>query len=409
MGLWVMGLSAAGILALWTFSRLTPPAGASLPRNENAEALEAAAPSLASFAGAFTRGTLLHGVLKGASIPPESAVAIVESLRAVLNPRSLTEADRYELVASTAGDFHRLSIARRLDLYVVETSSSGLVSRKERVPLTERERSASGALHDSLWVSMSEAGLDPAVIVAFAEVFAWNVDFIMEAREGDRFALTWVEKRTPDGKLAEATILGAAYDGRSAGRHTAARFRGEYYDAEGQSLRRAFLHAPLAFRRISSGFSLRRLHPILGTHRPHRGIDYAAPSGTPISAIGDGTVTFKGWKGGFGNFVEIRHNGTYTSRYGHLSRYARGVARGTHVRQGQTIGYVGMTGLATGPHLHFEMIKNGTYVNFLRLKFPSTGSVPANLREEFRACAARVLPPVENALAGVPAAPPPQS
>ena len=177
----------------------------------------------------------------------------------------------------------------------------------------------------------------------------------------------------------------------------------EYFDAEGASLRRAFLHAPLNFRRISSGFTNRRFHPILRIWRPHHGTDYAAATGTPAVAVGDGVVFARGYEGGLGNVVKVRHNGTYSTYYGHLSRFAKGVNVGTRVRQGQVIGYVGSTGLSTGPHLHFEMIKNGTSVNFLTLKVPSVGSVPAERKRAFDEKRDKVLAPLEKQL------PPPEN
>ncbi|MBK8576099.1 MAG: M23 family metallopeptidase [Elusimicrobia bacterium] len=242
--------------------------------------------------------------------------------------------------------------------------------------------------------------MDAAVIVELADIFAWDIDFLTETRDGDRFALSWEEERTPDRRLVSVKILGAIYLGKFTGSHTALRFMDEYYDAEGASLRRAFLHAPLNFRRISSGFTKRRFHPILRTWRPHHGTDYAAATGTPAVTVGDGVVFYRGYKGGLGNVVKVRHNGTYSTYYGHLSRFAKGIGAGTRVKQGQVIGYVGSTGLSTGPHLHFEMIKNGTSVNFLSLKVPSVGSVPAGHKQAFDQQQKRVIPPLEKMLPG---------
>jgi murein DD-endopeptidase MepM/ murein hydrolase activator NlpD len=238
-----------------------------------------------------------------------------------------------------------------------------------------------------------------SVIVELADIFAWNIDFLTETRDGDRFALTWKEDRTPDGRLVEVKILGAIYDGKATGHHRATRFMDDYYDEKGVSLRKAFLHAPLNFRRISSGFTNRRFHPILRQWRPHHGTDYAAASGTPVVAVGDGTVISQGLSGGLGNLVKVRHNATYTTYYGHLSRFAKGVGAGTRVRQGQVVGYVGSTGLSTGPHLHFEVLKNGTTVNFLTLKMPAMGSVPEGRMKAFEQKRDQVLPPLEQQLA----------
>jgi murein DD-endopeptidase MepM/ murein hydrolase activator NlpD len=319
-------------------------------------------------------------------------------LTPLLDPRTLTESDHYELVHSTAGDFARLSIVRKLERYVVESAPDGLLARKELLPLTVTEKSIGGTLSDSLWGSMSAEGLDPAVILAYSDIFAWNVDFLTEPRRGDRYALSWKEQRTPDGKLADVTVLAALYIGEETGRHSATLFAGDYYENDGTSLRKAFLHAPLNFRRISSGFTNRRFHPILRQWRPHHGTDYAAAIGTPVVSIGDGMVIHRKWGGGLGNLIKIRHNGTYTTFYGHLSRYAKGLAVGQHVKQGQVIGYVGSTGFSTGPHLHFQVMKNNQLVNFLTLKMPAAGSVPASRRKAFNDKRDQVQPPLEKFL-----------
>jgi murein DD-endopeptidase MepM/ murein hydrolase activator NlpD len=170
----------------------------------------------------------------------------------------------------------------------------------------------------------------------------------------------------------------------------------EYYDYDGNSVRRVFLKSPLNFRRISSYFSNRRFHPILKVYRPHLGIDYAAPTGTPIVSIGDGRVAYVGWKGGFGKYVEIRHNNVYTTCYGHLSRYGKGVRKGARVSQGQVIGYVGATGLATGPHLDFRVKKFGSYVNPLRIEYPKGDPIREDAKMEYFAARDVVLKGLRN-------------
>lgn len=408
LGLWVMFFFTAGILVLWLFSRVPGENG---PSEDLVSTPEEVSRFVVS-AGNFTRGTLLFNVLKDASISPEESVAVVNALSKHLNPRTLNAGDHYEVHHSTSGEFQSLAIVRRLDRYVVEsvlpskaeTSENApiaptLTARKEAVPLTRIEKTASGRISNSLWVSLSSQGLDATVIVEFADIFAWSIDFLTETREGDRFAITWEEERTPDTRLVNVKILAAIYTGRATGHHTATRFKNDYYDKEGGSLRKAFLHAPLNYRRISSGFTNRRFHPILRRWRPHHGTDYAAAQGTPVVSVGDGTVIFRARKGGLGNLVKVRHNGTYTTFYGHLSRFAKNVGVGTKVSQGQVIGYVGSTGLSTGPHLHFEILKNGTTVNFLTLKIPSAGSVPSNQKTAFQAERDTILSPLEKLLA----------
>ena len=405
LGLWVLALFGAGILVLHYFSR-SPKPTVEPPPNVPAPVAEDAARFVVT-AGSFTRGTRLFNVLRGATLSPKQSQNVVETLSKLLDPRSLNEGDRYEVRHSTTGEFRSLSVVRKLERFVVESAplpgASALAARKEAIPLTHASKTAAGTLSGSLWNSLRGQGMDAGVIVELADIFAWDIDFLTETRDGDRFALSWEEDRTPDGRLAGVKILGAIYNGKEIGRHTATRFMDEYFDAEGASLRRAFLHAPLNFRRISSGFTNRRFHPILRIWRPHHGTDYAAATGTPAVAVGDGVVFARGYEGGLGNVVKVRHNGTYSTYYGHLSRFAKGVNVGTRVRQGQVIGYVGSTGLSTGPHLHFEMIKNGTSVNFLTLKVPSVGSVPAERKRAFDEKRDKVLAPLEKQL------PPPEN
>lgn len=396
LGIWVLALFAAAVTALWYFSTPSGKTKTFLPRPRASED----ATRFVLTAGSFTRGTRLFNVLRGASLSPKQSQDIVQTLSKLLDPRTLNEADRYEVRHSTTGAFGSLSVVRKLERFVVESAPlpGNLSARKEPIPLTRTEKTAAGTLTGSLWNSLRGQGMDAGVIVELADIFAWDIDFLTETRDGDRWALTWEEDRTPEGRLVNIKILGAIYTGKNTGHHTATRFMDEYYDAEGASLRRAFLHAPLNFRRISSGFTNRRFHPILRTWRPHHGTDYAAATGTPAVTVGDGTVFYRGHQGGLGNVVKVRHNGTYSSYYGHLSRFAKGVTAGTRVKQGQVIGYVGSTGLSTGPHLHFEMIKNGTSVNFLSLKVPSVGSVPTARKKAFEEKRDKILPPLEKIL-----------
>ncbi|MCK4649331.1 M23 family metallopeptidase, partial [bacterium] len=224
--------------------------------------------------------------------------------------------------------------------------------------------------------------------------------FLTEPRPGDRFLLAW-EKYVDDGKtVLDGRILTAQYINRHR-THTAIYFedpegnRG-YFTEEAKSLRKQFLRSPLSYRRISSYFSYRRFHPILKVYRPHPGIDYAAPIGTPVRSIGDGRVVYCGWKRGFGRFIKIKHPRGYYTTYGHLRRYAKGIRTGIRVKQGQIIGYVGSSGLSTGPHLDFRMIKNGKYVNFLKLKLPAVKSVKKKYLEEFNRIKKERLTQLEN-------------
>ncbi|MFN3454226.1 MAG: peptidoglycan DD-metalloendopeptidase family protein [Pseudobdellovibrio sp.] len=244
-----------------------------------------------------------------------------------------------------------------------------------------------GEVKNSLWLSAEEAQMPPLLIADLAEIFAWQVDFSREVQVGDRWRLS-VEQEFVNGEpIGWGAILSAEYINNK-DTHTAVLFRrGDedlgYFKPDGSSLKRMFLKSPIAYGRISSRFQKNRFHPVLKTARAHLGVDYAAPTGTPIRSVGDGVITLSGWSGGGGNVVKIRHNGTYETAYKHLSRYASGIKKGSTVKQGQIIGFVGSTGLSTGPHLHFEFFVNGRYVDPLGQKFPTADPVPSNYLAEF--------------------------
>jgi len=229
-----------------------------------------------------------------------------------------------------------------------------------------------GTIESSLWVSMKRAGISPILSMELSDIYAWTIDFY-GLQKGDSYNVIYEKKYIDSTFIGLGRVI--ACDFNSGGHnYYAYLFKQDsledYFDEEGGSLRRAFLKAPLKFSRISSRFSNNRLHPVLKIRRPHHGVDYAAPTGTPVHTIGDGKVIFIGRKGGYGKKIEIKHNGTYTTGYAHLSRYAKGLKKGDFVKQGTTIGYVGSTGLATGPHLDFRVYKSGTPIDPLKMKSP---------------------------------------
>ncbi|MGN0191236.1 MAG: peptidoglycan DD-metalloendopeptidase family protein [Candidatus Cryptobacteroides sp.] len=243
-------------------------------------------------------------------------------------------------------------------------------------------------VNTSLWVDMQEAGVSPALILSLSDVYAWTVDFF-GLQKGDRFRVLYDEKSVEDEVIAVDTIRTAQF---IRGRDTLACYmfnQGDggniYWNGKGESMRKAFLKAPLHFSRISSGFSYARKHPVTRKVQPHTGVDYAAPIGTPVVSIGDGTVVYVGYKGAGGNTVKIRHNSVYTTAYLHLKGYGKGIKTGARVRQGQTIGYVGSTGRSTGPHLDFRVWKNGTPINPLKMQSPPAEPVRNDLRPQFEA------------------------
>ena len=254
------------------------------------------------------------------------------------------------------------------------------------------QKTADVTINSSLWNDMVTAGASPDLIVEVADIYAWTVDFF-GLQKGDRFRILYDEKICEGESigiervdyaefLRGDTCLKAIYYDQGDGGN-------KYWNEKGESMRKAFLKAPLKFTRISSGYSLHRLHPVHGTVRAHTGVDYAAPTGTPVRSIGDGTVLSAGWgKGGAGNMIKIRHNSIYTTAYLHLSKMA--VKAGQRVSQGQVIGYVGMTGTATGPHLDFRVWKNGSPINPLKLESPPSEPIrPENLPALDSLCALR--------------------
>lgn len=248
-------------------------------------------------------------------------------------------------------------------------------------------RYAAGQIEDSLFVAGQQAGLTDRLIMELANIFAWDIDFILDIRRGDHFRLLYEELSLDGERVGDGNILMAEFwnQGRrvSAFRFETADGRIEYLDPKGNSMRREFLRSPVEFARVSSRFNLSRKHPVLNKIRAHRGVDYAAPTGTPIRAAGDGRVEFAGVKGGYGNVVILRHGQAYSTLYAHMHRFARGIRAGTRVRQGQTIGYVGMTGLATGPHLHYEFRVNGVHRNPLTVPLPKAHGIPEGERKAF--------------------------
>lgn len=250
-------------------------------------------------------------------------------------------------------------------------------------------KTASGTINDSLFLAGKNSGLSDNMIMQLISLYGWDIDFAMEVRKGDQFHVIYEERYKDDVKIQEGPILAAEFINRGKSftsvRYTHAYGHSDYYAENGNSMRKAFIRTPVEFTRISSRFSLLgRKHPILNKIRAHKGVDYAASSGTPIKAAGEGVVKLAGRKGGYGKTIIIQHGGKYTTLYGHLSGYARGIKRGKHVRQGQIIGYVGKTGLATGPHLHYEFLVNGVHRNPLTVKLPKAMRIPDELMHEFK-------------------------
>ncbi len=291
-----------------------------------------------------------------------------------------------------------LELSRKVDVFntlSVARSATGFDARIIAVDYETQQARTTARIRSSLFDAAAQAGITDATIMKLASIFASDIDFVLDLREDDRFTLVYEQMWHDGKKLAEGDILAAEFVNQGkvyrAVRYQSADGRSNYYTPEGNSLRRAFVRVPLAFSRVSSNFNPGRRHPILNTIRAHQGVDYAAPTGTPVRAPADGKVVFRGWKGGYGNTIILRHPGGITTLYGHLSGYARTLHTGQTVSQGSTIGYVGASGLATGPHLHYEYRINDRPVNPRTVKLPDAAPIERAKRNHFRQMTAPLL------------------
>lgn len=277
-----------------------------------------------------------------------------------------------------------------------DLTSTLLVTKKDdnftseiiTVELGTQVKQAGGVIRDSLFLSGQAAGLSDNLIMQLADIYGWDIDFIMDIRNGDRFNVIYEEKYKNLEKVTEGPVLAAEFinQGRKirAVRYQREDGTADYYTDTGANMRKAFLRSPLKFSRISSHFNLRRKHPILNRIRAHKGVDYAAPTGTPIKVTGDGVIHHLGNKGGYGKTIIVKHGNKYSTLYAHLSRYKKGLRRGRPVKQGQVIGYVGKSGLATGPHLHYEFLVHGAHRNPLTVALPKAEGVPVAEMDQFK-------------------------
>ncbi len=290
--------------------------------------------------------------------------------------------------------YYEMDSQRRLHLFTSEGEEWQAELQQRAVH--SRQVRASGVIQDSLFTAAVEAGIDERTTMNLIDIFGWDVDFARDLRSGDSFSVLYEEYFDDQGRMRSSKILAAEFVNQGkiykAVRYELANGSVEYFTPEGRSMRKTYLKSPVKFSRISSRFSRSRKHPVLGYNRAHRGVDYASASGTPVRAIGDGRVVYAGRKGGYGRFVKIRHtNSAHSTAYAHLRSYGRGIKRNKRVKQGQVIGYVGMSGLATGPHLHFEFRVHGRAINPLAVKHSPARPVPKKELAQFRQVASNVL------------------
>ena len=312
----------------------------------------------------------------------------------LINERKIKQGNRYLYYSKIHSNADNPLYAANIFVYekdplhfvAIHLDPDTLWARNGRKLVVTRLQFASGTIETSLWESMFEIEANPMLAVELSEIYAWSIDFF-GLQQGDRYKVIYEESFVDSTSLGIDRIKGAWFY------HNDHEFWAipfvqdsvrSFFDEEGNSLRKAFLKAPLRFSRISSGFSNSRYHPVLKIRRPHHGVDYAAPTGTPVHTVGDGVITAVGYqKGGGGNYVKIKHNSVYSTTYMHLSGFGKGVRQGTYVKQGDVIGYVGSSGLATGPHLDFRFYKNGSAVNPLKVEAPPVEPVHEENRQAF--------------------------
>lgn len=346
------------------------------------------------------RGEVLAQVLARQFMTSQEVAGAVEALRPYANPRFLRSGVVVEVQRTAWDSLVDISIRVDPDRVVrITRDPLGWMAEQEELPVHVDTLVIAGEISSSLYnsvmalpaESMGQQERIERVMWGIYRPFQWSIDFGVDLRKGDSYRAVYERHVRSDGSVRSARVLAAEFVNRGQ-RHRAYWFdpRREYFDVGGQSMKMVFLKAPVDFRRISSNFTRRRLHPKLKVYRPHLGTDYAADTGTPAYSTADGTVTRAGWWGGYGRIVEIRHVNGYRTRYAHLSFIAKGIKQGVKVRQGQLIGHVGSSGLATGPHLHYEMLHNGKHVDHRKINLPSGNPIRSAERPEYERIRARL-------------------
>ncbi len=361
-------------------------------------------PSYKPYAKLFTyivkRGDTFSNILLKFNISEDQALNCYHSLKSI-GFSTLFPGDSLILTKDKSNIIKTFSLLNRLQYwYHLRRKSNSLLAEKIPIDFTRYLYVSKGTLETSLSEDMFRQGIGDALVFKFADIFAWDINFFIDPRKGDEFEVIF-EKKYHDGNfIGYGSILAAKYvNGNNTFYAIAMKNKDgklNYYDINGKSVQKQFLKAPLRFRRISSGYSYSRKHPILGIYRPHLGIDYAAPRGTPVYSAADGTVIFSGTKKQYGNNVCIRHGASYKTYYGHLNKIQSNIKPGVHVKQGQMIGTVGATGLATGPHLDYRMKVGSRFINPLTISVPSKESVPEEDIERFENIKQNILSTFET-------------
>ena len=333
-----------------------------------------------------TAGKILQGLLGS-----EQMHSMLEATRKVYSLGTIKVGQPYTLVTNaTNGTIERFEYeiddSRKLVVHAKEDNSFKVLL--EPIPYEYELARVDGTIDSNLFQAVADMGESPALAITLADIFGWEVDFIRDIQSGDSFSVL-VEKRYRDGEFKGYGRVLASTFTNNGQTYEAFLFTDDFggqahYGKDGRSLRKSFLKAPLSFTRISSGFSSNRLHPIFKTNRPHPGIDYAASTGTPVKSVANGVVVFAGWSNGYGNQVTVKHSGNMETMYSHLSGFAKGTRKGTRVKQGEVIGYVGATGWATGPHLDFRVKQGNKFVNPSKMMNPRNEPIAKKRMNEFK-------------------------
>ena len=335
------------------------------------------------------KGDTLSTLFEKVGLPTTSVREILASDKQAKQFSQLKNGQKLEFEMDSEGQLKNLhSKISDLETITLSKSAKGYTFRRVTTLPTMRSAYVHGVISSSLSASGQRAGLPHSLTMDMAKVFGYDIDFAQDIRPGDQFEVIYEQKVTNGKTVGTGNILSARFTNRgktyTAVRYTNKQGISNYYTADGSSMRKAFIRTPVDFARISSRFSSGRKHPILNKIRAHKGVDYAAPRGTPIKATGDGKVLLAGRRGGYGNTVTIQHGNTYRTLYGHMQGFAKGVKTGGSVKQGQVIGYIGTTGLSTGPHLHYEFQVNGVHVDPLGRKLPMADPIAKSERTRFQ-------------------------
>ncbi|MBV2131756.1 peptidoglycan DD-metalloendopeptidase family protein [Pseudomonas sp. MAP12] len=333
-------------------------------------------------------GDTLSSVFAKAGLPDETLHDLLASNRDARQLTNVKPGQIFHITRNDQGGLESLnSRLSSLESVQVTRTAQGFSVKRDLIKPATRQAYARGVIDSSLFVATKRAGLPHSQAMELASIFGYDIDFALDLRDGDEFEVIYEEQVVDGKKIGGGSILAARFTNRgktfSAVRYTDRQGNSTYYRADGSSMRKAFIRTPIDFARISSRFTQARRHPVLNKVRAHKGVDYAAPTGTPIKAAGDGRVQLAGRKGGYGNTVVIQHGQRYRTLYGHMHRFAKGIRNGSQVKQGQIIGYVGTSGLSTGPHLHYEFQVNGVHVDPLSQKLPMADPIAGAERKRF--------------------------